>query len=319
MVGAGAPPAADCFRPAAFARAETRLSPAAAAAGRRVRGCSALAGSRRPLSEPQNGRRCRGLWRRARTDRGRPSRHGKARPPTGATALLRAGTALRSEPRPAQRPRASCRGSGPNSRSRLEPQLRRVARARSGNGAGRPPSDSSRRSRPAHHPRQANVRRSIVARAYREADAFVLPSFQRRLRHGVYAGSDGTRRLPVIATTAGAIPETVPPWAGLLAPPERSGGPGAGCAAGNCAAGARCPPGLRGRGSSGAHLLDWPQATESLGKGIRSFGGTRSATVTPPAGGRSADRIGWPCSLGMNWSGFADNHRAGTVHRRNYS
>ena len=41
---------------------ETGLSPAAAKDARRLRGRTALAGLRRPLSEPQNRRCRRGLW-----------------------------------------------------------------------------------------------------------------------------------------------------------------------------------------------------------------------------------------------------------------
>jgi glycosyltransferase involved in cell wall biosynthesis len=56
-----------------------------------------------------------------------------------------------------------------------------------------------------------------VARAYREADAFVLPSFHEG--YGMVYAEAMVHGLPVIATTAGAIPETVPRQAGLLVPP----------------------------------------------------------------------------------------------------
>src|SRR6516164_429862 len=56
-----------------------------------------------------------------------------------------------------------------------------------------------------------------VAQAYRAADAFVLPSFHEG--YGMVYAEAMAHGLPVIATTAGAIPETVPPEAGLLVPP----------------------------------------------------------------------------------------------------
>jgi glycosyltransferase involved in cell wall biosynthesis len=57
----------------------------------------------------------------------------------------------------------------------------------------------------------------VVERAYREADAFVLPSFHEG--YGMVYAEAMVHGLPVIATTAGAIPETVSQQAGLLVPP----------------------------------------------------------------------------------------------------
>jgi len=59
-----------------------------------------------------------------------------------------------------------------------------------------------------------------VARAYSKADAFVLPSFHEG--YGMVYAEAMVHGLPVIATTAGAIPETVPRQAGLLVPPGDS-------------------------------------------------------------------------------------------------
>src|SRR4029077_14272838 len=56
-----------------------------------------------------------------------------------------------------------------------------------------------------------------VERAYREADAFVLPSFHEG--YGMVFAEAMAHGLPVIGTTAGAIPATVPQQAGLLVPP----------------------------------------------------------------------------------------------------
>jgi len=56
-----------------------------------------------------------------------------------------------------------------------------------------------------------------VARAYRAADAFVLPSFHEG--YGMAYAEAMAHGLPVIGTVAGAIPETVPRAAGLLVPP----------------------------------------------------------------------------------------------------
>jgi glycosyltransferase involved in cell wall biosynthesis len=100
----------------------------------------------------------------------------------------------------------------------------------------------------------------VVERAYREADAFVLPSFHEG--YGMVYAEAMVHGLPVIATTAGAIPETVPRQAGLLVPP---GNPlalaraarrviGQPALAASLAAGSR---------AAGALLPSWSQATEA--------------------------------------------------------
>ena len=98
----------------------------------------------------------------------------------------------------------------------------------------------------------------LVMRAYRAADLFVLPSFHEG--YGMAFAEAMAHGLPIIATAAGAIPETVPRAAGLLAPPGDAPALArslrrvitkpalaAGLAAGSRAAGARLP--------------DWRQAT----------------------------------------------------------
>jgi glycosyltransferase involved in cell wall biosynthesis len=56
-----------------------------------------------------------------------------------------------------------------------------------------------------------------LAREYRSADVFVLPSFHEG--YGMAYAEALAHRLPIIATTAGAIPETVPAKAALFVPP----------------------------------------------------------------------------------------------------
>jgi glycosyltransferase involved in cell wall biosynthesis len=53
--------------------------------------------------------------------------------------------------------------------------------------------------------------------AYRAADVFVLPSFHEG--YGMAYAEALAHGLPVIATTAGAVPDTVPATAGLFVPP----------------------------------------------------------------------------------------------------
>jgi len=99
----------------------------------------------------------------------------------------------------------------------------------------------------------------LVTRAYRAADVFVLPSFHEG--YGMAYAEAMAHGLPMIATTAGAIPETVPRTAGLLVPPGKATaltralqqmlvrpGLAARLAAGSRAAGARLP--------------GWPQAID---------------------------------------------------------
>ena len=98
-------------------------------AGRAARGCAAVTAPRRPLSEPENCRCGRELWRLSRPDRHRPTRHGEAEQVSEAAARPRSRAALRGELAATQRSWRAGRGAGPDSRSRLALALCRVARA----------------------------------------------------------------------------------------------------------------------------------------------------------------------------------------------
>jgi glycosyltransferase involved in cell wall biosynthesis len=98
---------------------------------------------------------------------------------------------------------------------------------------------------------------TAVAAAYAAADAFVLPSFHEG--YGMVCAEAMANGLPVIATTAGAIPEIVPPSAGLMVPP---GDPAALAQAlrrviTDPRLAARLAAGSR---EAGARLPDWPRA-----------------------------------------------------------
>ena len=93
--------------------------------------------------------------------------------------------------------------------------------------------------------------------AYAAADAFVLPSYHEG--YGMALAEALVHGVPVISTSAGAIPETVPGSAGLLVPPGDAAALGAALTRfldeprlrAELAAGAR---------AAGARLPDWPQA-----------------------------------------------------------
>ena len=57
----------------------------------------------------------------------------------------------------------------------------------------------------------------LLSAAYRDADLFVLPSYHEG--YGMACAEALAHGLPVIATTAGAIPDTVPRTASMLVPP----------------------------------------------------------------------------------------------------
>ncbi len=99
----------------------------------------------------------------------------------------------------------------------------------------------------------------MVMRAYRAADLFVLPSLHEG--YGMAFAEAMAHGLPIIATAAGAIPETVPREAGLLVP---AGDPPALARAlrrviAEPALAVRLAAGSR---AEGGRLPDWRQATE---------------------------------------------------------
>lgn len=100
---------------------------------------------------------------------------------------------------------------------------------------------------------------------YDRADAFVLPTFHEG--YGMALAEALARGLPVVATSAGAVPDTVPPDAGLLVPP------GDVDALRDALAGVLDDAALRARLAAGARraraaLPTWPQACERLARAL---------------------------------------------------
>ncbi len=114
-----------------------------------------------------------------------------------------------------------------------------------------------------------------VTYAYRTSDAFVLPSFHEG--YGMVFAEAMAYGLPLIATAAGAIPETVSPKAALLVPPGDS--PALARALRRVIAepalAVRLAAGSR---AAGARLPEWPKATEEW---ERAF--DRLAALDPPS------------------------------------
>lgn len=119
----------------------------------------------------------------------------------------------------------------------------------------------------------------LVMRAYRAADLFVLPSFHEG--YGMAFAEAMANGLPIIATDAGAIPDTVPRDAGLLVSP------------GDVAALARAlrrvitQPALAsslasGSRAAGARLPDWREAAARWDEALARLTATPAPAVKSP-------------------------------------
>jgi glycosyltransferase involved in cell wall biosynthesis len=128
------------------------------------------------------------------------------------------------------------------------------------------------RGRIARHGLQSRIilagERADLLSAYDTADVFVLAS--RHEGYGMVFAEAMQHGLPVIATTAGAIPEAVPPGAGILVPPDD--------VAALAAALAQLigDPALRARYASGARtaalaLPSWADTARQVAEALRRF------------------------------------------------
>jgi glycosyltransferase involved in cell wall biosynthesis len=136
----------------------------------------------------------------------------------------------------------------------------------------------------------------MVMRAYRAADLFVLPSLHEG--YGMAFAEAMAHGLPIIATAAGAIPETVPREGGLLVRPGdiaalaralrrviAAPALGVRLAAGSRAAGARLPD-WRQAAHRWEQALDLPGNPSALTTGTRNAISTHNDRATPPVGGK---------------------------------
>jgi glycosyltransferase involved in cell wall biosynthesis len=107
-----------------------------------------------------------------------------------------------------------------------------------------------------------------LAPFYRAADLFVLAS--RHEGYGMVLAEAMRQGLPIVATTAGAIPEAVPPGAGILVPPEDVP------ALAEALRRLICDPALRERYAAGARgaalsLPGWADTTQAVADALRRF------------------------------------------------
>ena len=114
------------------------------------------------------------------------------------------------------------------------------------------------------------VGEAALAELYDRADLFVSPSLFEG--YGMVLAEALARGLPVIATTAGAIPDTVPPDAGLLVPP------GDAQALATALREVMGAPELRAKLSTGAraerrNLPSWDQATRRFAAALADLAG----------------------------------------------
>ncbi|HEX3414399.1 MAG TPA: glycosyltransferase family 4 protein [Stellaceae bacterium] len=141
----------------------------------------------------------------------------------------------------------------------------------------------------------------MVMHAYRAADLFVLPSFHEG--YGMAFAEAMAHGLPIIATAAGAIPETVPREAGLLVRPGDAAAlahalrrviaePALSVrfAAGARAASGRLPD-WRRSAERWEQALDLPGSPSALKTGTRNAIWTHNDRATPR---RAGNDEGWP-------------------------
>jgi glycosyltransferase involved in cell wall biosynthesis len=107
--------------------------------------------------------------------------------------------------------------------------------------------------------------RERVDAAYCDAEIFVLPSYGEG--YGMVYAEALAYGLPIVATNAGAVPETVPASAGLLVPP------GDEIALRDALRRVICDVNLRDRLAAGASLAaralrDWPAAVRAWGAAL---------------------------------------------------
>jgi len=114
----------------------------------------------------------------------------------------------------------------------------------------------------------SEVSAAVLESMYARADAFVLPSHFEG--YGMALAEALAHGLPVVSTTAGAIPDTVPHGVGLLVPP------GDAVALRAALAALLDQPTLRARLAAGARasraaLPTWPQAAARFAAALESF------------------------------------------------
>jgi len=114
----------------------------------------------------------------------------------------------------------------------------------------------------------------VLESMYAQADAFVLPSFFEG--YGMVLAEALAHGLPIVSTTAGAIPDTVPREAGVLVPPGDADALRVALATmlDDPALRARLAAGAR---AAGAALPTWPQAVARFAAALESLGVARAA------------------------------------------